>query len=869
MVKKIVKEIQKNGVTVAQFAEEIGVAPHRLLSQFKDAGIQIDDVEAVVNEEQKQKLLHYLKQHHGASKHDAAPEKIILRRAKTSEIKVGTSHGVGKTVSIQVRKKRTYVKRPIVEEGTKPKEQIEEGLVVGAEPAIPSGITVEGETRQGEGTKAEEAGKEPPHEGAALQQPATETVYTVEEEAPPVTEEKAEDKSKLAVKRKEKHRLVEEENETVDKAKKRKKIRDLSRGGERNFEALLARGADLSRVLKQEEEINEQAVRRPTKARAGALIKVKVQAFTKPTAPIIREIDVPEAIGLGELAQRLSVKSNEIIKLLMKMGMVATINQVLDQETATLVIEELGHKVKLISSNMVEEELAKLMAIKGEPSPRPPVITIMGHVDHGKTTLLDHIRTTKVAASEAGGITQHIGAYHVQTPKGTITFLDTPGHAAFTAMRARGAKLTDIVVLVVAADDGVMPQTLEAVQHAKAAAVPIIVAINKMDKPGAEPDRIKTELSGHGLVPEEWGGDTMFVPISAKTGAGIDALLDSVLVQAEVLELKAVVDCPARGVVIESRLERGRGAVMSVLVQQGSLHRGDIILAGHEYGRIRALFDERGHPIDHAGPSIPVEALGLSGMAQAGDDFIIVPDEKYAREVAAFRQNKLRETRLTKQAPKLEELLQRIEEDKSAITLAIVLKADVLGSVEAIKQALIDLSSSEIKINVISSGIGGINESDVNLAIASKAIIIAFNVRANAEARKLMEANNVDVHYYNVIYDVIDHVKKAMSGALAPEIQERIVGLAQVREVFRSSKAGAVAGCMVIEGTVKRNYPIRVLRDNVVIFQGTLESLRRFKEDVAEVRAGTECGIAVKNYNDIKPGDQIEVFEKIEIKREI
>jgi translation initiation factor IF-2 len=494
----------------------------------------------------------------------------------------------------------------------------------------------------------------------------------------------------------------------------------------------------------------------------------------------------------------------------------------------------------------------------------------MGHVDHGKTTLLDYIRTAKVAASEAGGITQHIGAYHVQTEKGTITFLDTPGHAAFTAMRARGAKLTDIVILVVAADDGVMPQTVEAITHAKAAGVPIVVAVNKMDKHGVDPDRVKHELVKHGLAPEEWGGDAMFVPISAKTGMGVDNLLDSLLVQAEVLELKAVTNCPARGVVIESRVDRGRGAVMSVLVQQGTLRKGDIILAGVEFGRIRALFDENGKPIDSAGPSIPVEILGLSAVPQAGDDFIIVPDERRAREVATFRQNKARESKLVRQVPKMEDLLQRIEDEKVVTTtLNIVLKADVLGSVEALKQTLNELSGPEVKVNILSSGIGGINESDVNLAIASKAMMIAFNVRANADARKLMEVNGVDVHYYNIIYDVINLVKKAISGALAPEIHEKILGYAQVRDVFRSSKTGAVAGCMVTEGTIKRNYPIRVLRDNVVIFEGSLESLRRFKDDVAEVRNGMECGIAVKNYNDIKAGDQIEVFEKIEVRREI
>lgn len=865
---KVVKDAEKGGETVEQFSVKIGVKPDRLIEQFKDAGINLASINDFVSEEEKQKLLRYLQQHHGA-KQEASPDKIVLRRAKTSEIRVGGSHGP-KTVSIKVRKQRTYVKRPSVDEAAKikPEESIAQDSPLDIVESVVSAPAEAFEAQPEVVTAAPAVTEELP--AAAVQPEPSAPVYA--EEKPAVTEAAAADeKLKPGVKRKEKHRLGDEADEQEsEKTKKKKKSRDTSRDSERNLEALLARGADLSRVLKADEEDFDSSFRKQGKSRIAAQVKVKVQAFTKPTAPIIKEINVPESIQLSELAQKMSVKAAEVIKIMMKMGLIATINQVLDQDTAVLVVEEMGHKAKLVSSDAVEEDLAKSIEIQGEALPRPPVITIMGHVDHGKTTLLDTIRRTKVAASEAGGITQHIGAYHVQTPKGTITFLDTPGHAAFTAMRARGAKLTDIVILVVAADDGVMPQTVEAIQHAKAASVPIVVAVNKMDKHGADPDRVKNELVKHGLVPEEWGGDAMFVPISAKTGTGIDNLLDSVLVQAEVLELKAVVDCPARGVVIESRVERGRGAVMSVLVQQGTLRKGDIILAGLEYGRIRALFDETGKQIENAGPSIPVETLGLSGVPQAGDDFIILADERQAREVAMYRQTKARESKLARQAPKLEDLLQRIEDEKIAsTTLNLVLKTDVLGSVEALKQALTELSSAEVKVNILSSGIGGINESDVNLAIASKAIIIAFNVRANPEARKLMETNGVDVHYYNIIYDVINQVKKAISGALAPEIHEKILGLAQVREVFRSSKSGAVAGCMVIEGTIKRNYPIRVLRDNIVIFEGSLESLRRFKDDVSEVRNGMECGIAVKNYNDIKEGDQIEVFEKIEVKREI
>ncbi len=877
MVRKIIKDTEKEGVSVQQFAEEIGVDAARLLRQLNDAGINhINHVADLVSEDEKQKLLRYLQQHHGA-KQDGAPEKIVLRRAKTSEIKLGGSHGGGKTVSIQVRKKRTYVKRGAAEEDNKVKlEDINaapEATVATPDIALAPAVEAVVETPVLDVVAAPETASvaAPQAEASASQ----EVTFTEEVVAEAPAEESADDKAKaaLAAKRKEKHRLPGqgEEVESVERPKKKRKSRDSSRAVEPNFESLLARGADLSRVLKvADEDLSDLALRKGGKSRFGMHGKVKTQAFTRPTAPMVHDVAIPETIHLGELAQRMSVKAAEVIKSMMKLGMMATINQVLDQETAILVVEEMGHKARPVSADAIEEALEKSTAVHGDAAPRPPVITIMGHVDHGKTTLLDYIRTTKVAASEAGGITQHIGAYHVQTPKGTITFLDTPGHAAFTAMRARGAKLTDIVILVVAADDGVMPQTVEAIQHAKAANVPIVIAVNKMDKPGVDPDRVKTELSKYNIIPEEWGGDVMFVPISAKTGMGIDNLLDSVLVQAEVLELKAVVDCPARGVVIESRVDRGRGAVMSVLIQQGTLRKGDIILAGLEYGRIRALFDETGKAINAAGPSIPVEVLGLSGVPQAGDDFVIAPDERRAREVAIFRQAKHREAKLARSAPKLEDLLQRIEDEKKTVTtLNIVIKADVLGSVEAMTQALRELSNDEVKVNIISSGIGGINESDVNLAIASSAIIIAFNVRANTEARKLMEVNHVDVHYHNIIYDVINQVKKAINGVLAPVIQEKIVGLAQVREVFRSSKTGAVAGCMVLEGLVKRNFPIRVLRDNVVIFEGSLESLRRFKDDVAEVRAGTECGIAVKNYNDIKSGDQIEVFEKIEIKREI
>jgi translation initiation factor IF-2 len=581
----------------------------------------------------------------------------------------------------------------------------------------------------------------------------------------------------------------------------------------------------------------------------------------------VREVSLPETLTVAELAQKMSVKSSDLIKTMMKMGSMVTINQVIDQDTAAIVVDEMGHIPKLLKDNEIESGLIQAGQQAGERVPRAPVVTIMGHVDHGKTSLLDYIRRTKVAAGEAGGITQHIGAYHVDTPKGTICFLDTPGHAAFTEMRARGAKATDIVVLVVAADDGVMPQTIEAIQHAKAAEVPLVVVVNKIDKPEAEPERVKQELVAKEVVPDEWGGDTMFVHVSAKTGEGIDELLDSILLQAEVLELTTVAVGLATGVIIESRLDKGRGVVATMLVQSGSLKKGDILLAGKEYGRVRAMLDENGKPIKEAGPSIPVEVLGLSGVPSAGDEAVVVPDERKAREIALFRQGKYREVRLARQqAAKLENMFSQFKTGQLN-SLNIVLKADVDGSAEALRDALIKLSGDEVKVNIVASSVGGISESDVNLAVASNAILIGFNVRANANAKRLINEENVDLHYYSVIYEAIDEVKQAISGMLAPEIKEEIIGLAEVREVFRSPKFGLVAGCLVVDGVVKRHSPIRVLRDNVVIFEGELDSLRRFKDDVLEVKAGIECGIGVKNYSDVKVNDQIEIYEKRTVAR--
>ncbi|MCP4406964.1 MAG: translation initiation factor IF-2, partial [Gammaproteobacteria bacterium] len=615
--------------------------------------------------------------------------------------------------------------------------------------------------------------------------------------------------------------------------------------------------------------VNAKRGRRKSKQRRGAgraELNVK-HGFERPTAPVVREVLIPDNISVGDLAQKMAVKAVEVIKVMMGMGVMATINQVLDQETAMLVVEEMGHVAKPLQDKGVETDLVAHAAEPMEGASRPPVVTIMGHVDHGKTSLLDYIRKTKVADGEAGGITQHVGAYHVETGKGVVTFLDTPGHAAFTAMRARGAQVTDIVVLIVAADDGVMPQTVEAIQHAKAAGVPLLVAVNKIDKEQADVDRVKNELSGHGVMPDEWGGDTLFVNVSAKTGEGVDDLLDALLLQAEVLELKAREEGVASGIVIESSLDKGRGPVATILVQQGQLHKGDLLLTGPEFGRVRALFDEHGAPVKSAGPSMPVVVLGLSGTPDAGAEAIVVTDERRAREVAAHRQAKMRDTRFaTQQAGRLENVFDRMHEGDSE-QVNLLIKADVQGSAEALQDALNKLSTDEVKVKIVAAGVGGINESDVNLAEASSATIIGFNVRADGAARRAVDEREVELRYYSVIYEAIDDVRNAMIGLLSPELREEIVGLAEVKDVFKSSRFGAVAGCQVIEGVVRRGNPVRVLRDNVVVYEGELESLRRYKDDVDEVRAGTECGIAVKNYNDVKPRDHIEVFERIEVQR--
>jgi translation initiation factor IF-2 len=867
-------------VTVKQFAEVIGVPLDRLLSQLAGAGISAAAGDDVIGDEDKEKLLGYLRQRHGHGEVEmvregqapaAEPKRITLKRRTTSELKqpaAGPAKGAAKTVTVEVRKKRTYVKREATQE-----EEVSRPVDEEIADKLKKQIEVEAQRHADEEARALEAARSAEEE---VRRRADEEKRKAEEEIKRQVEAEVKRKAEPEVKRKSEPEArrpgaVEEERRGAEKKPKRAAAKGPR---EREAVAVVEEEEEPSRFGRKELHVSadragDAASRRKKKSRPAKATpaSASAHAFAKPTGPIVREVIIPETITVGELANRMSVKAAEVIKQMMKMGSMVTINQVLDQETAAIVVEEMGHKFKLLKENALEEALVQESETEGVGETRPPVVTIMGHVDHGKTSLLDYIRRTKVAAGEAGGITQHIGAYHVETGRGVITFLDTPGHAAFTSMRARGAKVTDIVVLVVAADDGVMPQTKEAIQHARAAEVPLIVAVNKIDKPEANPDRVRQELGIEQVIPEDWGGDTMFVNVSAKQGTGVEQLLEAILLQAEVLELKAVSSAPATGTVIESRLDKGRGALASVLVQNGTLRKGDVILAGPEYGRVRAMFDEAGQPVDEAGPSIPVEVLGLSGTPNAGEQVIVVPDERKAREVALFRQGKFRDVKLAhQQKAKLENMFNQMEEGQ-VNTLNILLKADVQGSAEAISDALRNLSTEEVRVKIVASGVGGISESDVNLAVASNAIMIGFNVRADGGAKRLIDEQGVDLHYYSIIYELLDEVKKAMTGMLAPEFKESIIGLAEVRDVFRSPKIGAIAGCIVVEGVVKRNAPIRVLRDNVVIFEGALESLRRFKDDVSEVKAGTECGIGVKNYNDVKVGDQIEVFERVQVQR--
>ncbi|MGE8361072.1 translation initiation factor IF-2 [Pseudomonas sp.] len=827
-------------VTVKELAQVVDTPVERLLQQMREAGLPHSSAEQVVTDNEKQALLAHLKSSHGDKVEE--PRKITLQRKTTSTLRVAGS----KTISVEVRKKKTFVKRSNEEIEAEKQRELEEQRAA----AEAARLKAEEEAKR----RAEEDAKRQAAATAAVQEPAAEApaVEAVADvpAAAPVVEERKKDEPRRA-----------------DKVRSD----DADRRGERKVtqhRPSVKEKAPAPRVAPRTLDEESDGFRRGGRGKSK-LKKRNQHGFQSPTGPIVREVKIGETITVGDLAQQMSVKAAEIIKFMFKLGTPATINQVLDQETAQLVAEELGHKVTLVSDTALEDSLAESLKFEGETFARAPVVTVMGHVDHGKTSLLDYIRRAKVASGEAGGITQHIGAYHVETERGMVTFLDTPGHAAFTAMRARGAKATDIVILVVAADDGVMPQTQEAVQHAKAAGVPIVVAVNKIDKPDANPDNIKNGLAALDVIPEEWGGDAPYVHVSAKLGTGVDELLEAVLLQAEVLELKATPSAPGRGVVVESRLDKGRGPVATVLVQDGTLRQGDMVLVGVNYGRVRAMLDENGKPIKEAGPSIPVEILGLDGTPDAGDDMTVVADEKKAREVALFRQGKFREVKLARaHAGKLENIFENMGQEEKK-TLNIVLKSDVRGSLEALQGSLSGLGNDEVQVRVVGGGVGGITESDANLALASNAVLFGFNVRADAGARKIVEAEGLDMRYYNVIYDIIEDVKKALTGMLGSDVRENILGIAEVRDVFRSPKFGAVAGCMVVEGVVHRNRPIRVLREDVVIFEGELESLRRFKDDMSEVRAGMECGIGVKSYNDVKVGDKIEVFEKVQVARSL
>ncbi|MBV4412962.1 translation initiation factor IF-2 [Enterobacteriaceae bacterium YMB-R22] len=889
-------------VTLKALAAEIQTSVDRLVQQFADAGIRKNADDSVTAQE-KQILLARLNREHGS-----APDKLTLQRKTRSTLNIPGTGGKSKSVQVEVRKKRTFVKRdPLEAERLAAEEQAkrdaEEKAQREAEEAAKREAAEKAQRQAEEQAKREVADKARREaaekdkvsnqhtdvetkagqsdkarreaEAAELKRKAEEEARRkLEEEARRVAEEarrmaeaggaewvkpEEEDNSDYHVTTSQHARQAEDENDREVEG---------GRGRGRTAKAPRPKKGNKHSETKADREEARAAVRggKGGKHRRGSALQ---QGFQKPAQAVNRDVVIGETITVAELANKMAVKGSQVIKAMMKMGAMATINQVIDQETAQLVAEEMGHKVILRRENELEEAVMSDRDTGVQAEPRAPVVTIMGHVDHGKTSLLDYIRSTKVASGEAGGITQHIGAYHVETDNGSITFLDTPGHAAFTAMRARGAQATDIVVLVVAADDGVMPQTIEAIQHAKAAQVPVVVAVNKIDKPEADPDRVKNELSQYGIIPEDWGGESQFVHVSAKAGTGIDELLDAILLQSEVLELKAVRNGMASGVVIESFLDKGRGPVASVLVREGTLHKGDIVLCGFEYGRVRAMRNELGQEVSEAGPSIPVEILGLSGVPVAGDEATVVRDEKKAREVALYRQGKFREVKLARQQKaKLENMFANMTEGEVS-EVNIVLKADVQGSVEAISDSLLKLSTDEVKVKIVGSGVGGITETDATLAAASNAILVGFNVRADASARRVIEAESLDLRYYSVIYNLIDEVKAAMSGMLAPEYKQQIIGLAEVRDVFKSPKFGAIAGCMVTEGVVKRHNPIRVLRENVVIYEGELESLRRFKDDVNEVRNGMECGIGVKNYNDVRSGDMIEVFEIIEIQRSI
>jgi len=852
--------------SVAQFASELKVPPSVLLEQLRAAGVDKKMPDDSLSESDKSRLLEYLRKAHGSAD---AKNKITLTRKQTSEIKKTDATGKYRTVQVEVRKKRVFVKRD-------PNEVT--AAAVAAEAPVP-------------------VAPAPAPAPASVAASAPHSIDTKQRE---IRQEETRREQQLAelqaaeLREKQERERKEAEQKQAEARKAAEAAGSAAPAGATTLHApktsVDTRGDKKPKKVKTTTVLRDDSVRRrqiKTRGDAGGGVGgwharggtrhrgssgSEQMTSTQPAEPLVREIAVPETISVGELAHRMSVKAAELIKVLMKLGTMATINQVLDQETAMIVVEEMGHKAKPAKLDDPESYLSESdeqQPVAGEQTTRPPVVTVMGHVDHGKTSLLDYIRTTKVAAGEAGGITQHIGAYHVETPRGVITFLDTPGHEAFTAMRARGAKITDIVVLVVAADDGVMPQTIEAINHAKAADVPLVVAINKIDKHEANPDKVKQELLAHGVVPEEYGGDSPIVPVSAKTGQGVDALLEQLLLQAEVLELKAPTDGPAKGVVIEARLDKGKGPVATILVTSGRLNRGDIVLAGAVQGRVRAMLDESGKTVQAAGPSIPVEVQGLSEVPGAGEDVMVLSDERKAREIALFRQGKFRDVKLAKQrAAKLENMFEGVGEGGKKV-LTLVIKADVQGSQEALIHALTQLGTDEVRVSVVHAGVGGITESDVNLALASRAVIIGFNTRADATARKLAESAGIQVRYYNIIYEAVDEIKAALSGMLTPERKESVLGMVEVRQVFRISKIGTVAGCYVLEGMVKRSAQVRVLRDNVVIHTGDIDSLKRFKDDVREVKAGFECGMSLKNFTDLKEKDQFEVFETVEVARSL
>ena len=863
--------------TVRELADVVGISVNRLLAQLGESGLPHTEADQRINDQEKAQLFTHLRRLHGKSGGEAAaPRKIALKRKSVSELKIASSQGRRKTVTVETRRRRSNLPGAAARDGSGVAATGEEGTAKARMDAAKRALQEEAKRRQqelDETLRGEAEAREKEEALRKLREPERKKRAPVEEPAPEPAPEPAD--AAAAVADPVVRPTPASPKPPAAPAGKKAPASPSRRADSKRSERGDGRGRRGERGRRGREELHvasDKAGRRRKKQKSRPVVRTQParHGFEMPTAPVVREVAIPETITVGELAQKMSIKANELIKALMGLGMMVTINQVIDQDAAVLVVEELGHVAKPVKENSIEEEVLQSGDDGEFPAvPRSPVVTVMGHVDHGKTSLLDYIRTARVAAGEAGGITQHIGAYHVETPRGNITFLDTPGHAAFTAMRARGARATDIVVLVVAADDGVMPQTVEAITHAKAANVPIVVAVNKIDREEADPERIRQSLSNHEVVPEDWGGDNMFVDVSALTGQGVDRLLEAISLQAEVLELAAAGDGPARGVVVESRIERGRGTVATVLVQAGRLAKGDILLAGQEFGRVRGLFDEAGAETPSAGPSTPVEVLGLSGPPGAGDEAIVVADERKAREIASFRHGKHREIRLARQqASKLENIFEQMKEGETS-TLNIIVKADVQGSVEALRDALTQLSTDEVKVNVVSAAAGGISETDANLAVASNAIVVGFNVRADAAARRVIEAEIVDLRYFSVIYEVIDTVKQAMIGMLAPTFREDIIGIAEVRDVFRSKRFGNIAGCQVSEGTVRRSNPIRVLRDSVVIYEGELESLRRFQDDVSEVRAGTECGIGVRNYNDVKVGDQIEVFERVQIERTV